>query len=190
MDPISLIFSQFGLKMARTHFGTLAANFGINKGPTNNQTSCLMVHLNLTMAEHFLSSYWLIGEVLVSGWTYLPINMPLLGNVFSQSKATSLIVQQEYTLKGNLYIAMNCYLFDVQMNFCDTHENSQFDLVEFGPLNMIYPHTRILSRIARTLQGISLLNVPKTGGQNFLLGVTFLLEQELFYQFTGWYNIL
>ena len=81
---------------------------------------------------------------------------------------------------------MNCYLFDVQMKICYTHENSQFDLVEFGPLNMIDPH--ILSRIARTLQGISLLNVPKTGGQNFLLGVTFrlLFEQELFYQFTRW----
>ena len=124
-----------------------------------------MVHLTLIMAEHFLSSYWLIGEVLVSGWTYLPINMPLLGNVFSQSKATNLIVLQEYTPKGNLYIAMNCYLFDVQMNFCYTHENSQFDLVEFGPLNMIDPH--ILPRIARTLQGISLLNVPKNWWTEF-----------------------
>ena len=92
------------------------------------------------MAEHFLSSYWLIGEVLVSGWTYLPINMPLLGNVFSQSKATNLIVLQEYTPKGNLYIAMNCYLFDVQMNFCYSYGNSQFDLMEFGPLNMKDPH--------------------------------------------------
>ena len=65
-------------------------------------------------------------------------------------------------------------------------ENSHFDLLEFEPLNMIDPH--ILSRIARTLQGISLLDIPKTGGQNFLLGVTFRLffEQELFYQFTGW----
>ena len=53
-----------------------------------------MVHLTLIMAEHFLSSYWLIGEVLVSGWTYMPINMPLLGNVFSQSKATNLIILQ------------------------------------------------------------------------------------------------
>ena len=92
------------LKTARTHFWTLVANFGINKGPTNNQTSRLMVHLTLILAEHFLSSYWLIGEVLVSGWTYLPINMPLLGNVFSQSKAINLIVLEEYTPKGNLYI--------------------------------------------------------------------------------------
>ena len=146
-----------------------------------------MVHLTLIMAEHFLSSYWLIGEVLVSGWTYLPISMPLLGNVFSQSKATNLIVLQEYTPKGNLYVAMNCYLFDVQMNFCYTHENSQFDLVEFGPLNLIDPH--ILSRIARTLQGIYHFSMfQRTGGQNFLLGVTFrlLFEQELFYQFTRW----
>ena len=72
------------------------------------------------------------------------------------------------------------------MNFCYRYENSQFDLVEFGSLNVIDP--RILSRIARTLQGISLLDVPKTGGQHFLLGMTFRLffEQELFYQFTGW----
>ena len=152
VDPISLILSQLRLKTGRTHFGTLVANFGINKGPTNNQTSRLMVHLTLIMAEHFLSSYWLIWEVLVSGWTYLPINMPLLGNVFSQSKAINFIVLEEYTPKGNLYIAMNCYLFDVQMNFCYTYENSQFDLVNFRPLNMIDP--RILSRIARTLKGI------------------------------------
>ena len=114
-----------------------------------------MVHLTLILAEHSLSSYWLIREVLVSGLTYLPINKHVLSNVFSQSKAINLIVLQEYTPKANLYIAMNCYLFDVQMNFSYTHENSQFDLVEFGPLNMIDP--RILSRITRTLQVISLL---------------------------------
>ena len=91
--------------------------------------------------------------------------MPLLGKVFSQSKAINLIVLQEYTPKVNLYIAMNCYLFDVQMNFCYTYENSQFDLVEFGPLNMIDPC--ILSRIARTLQGISLQDVPKNWWTEF-----------------------
>ena len=145
-----------------------------------------MVRLTLRLAEHFLPSYWLIGKVLVSGLTYLCINMPVLWNVFSQLKAFALIVLQVYTSKVNLYLAMNCYLFDVQINFCYTYENSQFDLVEFGPLNMIDPH--ILSRISRTLQGISLQDVPKIGGQNFLLGVTFklLFEQELFYQFTGW----
>ena len=146
----------------------------------------LMVRLTLRLAEHFLPSYWLIGKVLVSGWTYLRINMPVLWNVFSQLKAFALIVLQKYTSKVTLYLAMNCYLFDVQNNFCYTYENSQFDLVEFGPLNMIDPH--ILSRISRTLQGISLQDVPKIGGQNFLLGVTFklLFEQKLFYQFTGW----
>ena len=120
---------------------------------------CLMARLTLRLAEHFLPSYWLFGKVLVSGWTNLRINMPLLWNVFSQLKAFALIVLQVYTFKVNLYLAMNCYLFDVQINFCYTYENSQFDLVEFGPLNMIDPH--ILSRISRTLQGISLQDVPK-----------------------------
>ena len=118
MDPICLILSHLGLKTARIHFGTLVANFGINKGPTNNQTSRLMAHLTLIMAEHFLSSYWLIGEVFVSGWTYLPITMPVLRNVFSQSEAINLIVLQEYTPKANLYLAMISYQFDVHMNFC------------------------------------------------------------------------
>ena len=91
--------------------------------------------------------------------------MPVLWNVFSQLKAFTLIVLQVYTSKVNLYLAMNCYLFDVQINFCYTYENSQFDLVEFGPLNMIDP--RILSRIARTLQGISLEDVPKNWWTEF-----------------------
>ena len=91
--------------------------------------------------------------------------MPLLWNVFSQLKAFALIVLQVYTSKVNLYLAMNCYLFDVQINFCYTYENSQFDLVEFGPLNMIDPH--ILSRISRTLQGISLQDVPKNWWTEF-----------------------
>ena len=91
--------------------------------------------------------------------------MPLLLNVFSQLKAFALIVLQVYTSKVNLYLAMNCYLFDVQINFCYTYENSQFDLVEFGPLNMIDPH--ILSRISRTLQGISLQDVPKNWWTEF-----------------------
>ena len=99
----------------------------------------LMVRLTLRLAEHFLPSYWLIGKVLVSGLTYLCINMPVIWNVFSQLKAFTLIVLHVYTFKVNLYLAMNCYLFDVQINFCYTYENSQFDLVEFAPLNMIDP---------------------------------------------------
>ena len=91
--------------------------------------------------------------------------MPLLWNVFSQLKTFALIVLRVYTSKVNLYLAMNCYLFDVQINFCYTYENSQFDLVEFGPLNMIDPH--ILSRISRTLQGISLQHVPKNWWTEF-----------------------
>ena len=124
-----------------------------------------MARLTLRLAEHFLPSYWLFGKVLVSGWTNLRINMPLLWNVFSQLKAFALIVLQVYTSKVNLYLAMNCYLFDVQINFCYTYENSQFDLVEFGPLNMIDPN--ILSRISRTLQGISLQDVPKNWWTEF-----------------------
>ena len=124
-----------------------------------------MARLTLRLAEHFLPSYWLFGKVLVSGWTNLRINMPLLWNVFSQLKAFALIVLQVYTSKVNLYLAMNCYLFDVQINFCYTYENSLFNLVEFGPLNMIDPH--ILSRISRTLQGISLRHVPKNWWTEF-----------------------
>ena len=60
---------------------------------------------------------------------------------------------------------MNCYVFDVHINCCFTYENSEYNLVEVGPLNMIDPH--ILSRIARTLQGISLLNVPKNWWTEF-----------------------
>ena len=41
----------------------------------------------------------------------------------------------------------------------------QCDLLEFGPLNLIDP--RILSRIARTLQGISLEDVPKNWWTEF-----------------------
>ena len=124
-----------------------------------------MVRLTLILVEHFLSSYWLIGEVLVSDWTYLPINLPVFRNVFSQSKAINLIVLKEYTPKVDLYLAMNCYLFDVQMNFCYTQENSQFDLVEFGPLNMIDPH--LLSLIARTLQSISIQDVTRNWWTDF-----------------------
>ena len=81
------------------------------------------------------------------------------------SKAITLKELQEYTPKTNLYLAMNCYLFDVQMNFCYKYENSQFDLIELGQLNMIDP--RILSRIARTLQGISLQDIPKNWWTEF-----------------------
>ena len=60
---------------------------------------------------------------------------------------------------------MNCYVFDVHINCCFTYENSEHNLVEFGPLNMIDPH--ILSRIARTLQGISLQDVRKNWWTEF-----------------------
>ena len=55
---------------------------------------------------------------------------------------------------------MNCYIFDVHINCCFTYENSEYNLVEFGPLNMINSQT--LSIISAILQKISSDHVPKS----------------------------
>ena len=54
---------------------------------------------------------------------------------------------------------MNCYVFDVHINCCFTYEKSEYNLVEFGPLNMINSQT--LSEISAILQKISSVDVPK-----------------------------
>ena len=53
---------------------------------------------------------------------------------------------------------MNFYLLDVHINFCYTYESSRYDLVQFGPLNMI--SQQMLSRISAILQRISSEDVP------------------------------
>ena len=45
---------------------------------------------------------------------------------------------------------MNCYVFDVHINCCFAYEKSEYNLVEFGPLNMINSQT--LSEISAILQ--------------------------------------
>ena len=60
---------------------------------------------------------------------------------------------------------MNCYIFDVHINCCLTYENSEYNLVEFGPLGMI--SSRTLSRISAILQSISTDDVPKSWWTEF-----------------------
>ena len=60
---------------------------------------------------------------------------------------------------------MNCYIFDVHINCCLTYENSEYNLVEFGPLSMISSQT--LSRISAILQSISTDDVPKSWWTEF-----------------------
>ena len=55
---------------------------------------------------------------------------------------------------------MNYNVFDVHINCCFTYENSEYNLVEFGPLNMINSQT--LSIISAILQKISSDDVPKS----------------------------
>ena len=60
---------------------------------------------------------------------------------------------------------MNFYLLDVHINFCYTYESSRYDLVQFGPLNMI--SQQMLSRVSAILQGISSEDVPCTWWTEF-----------------------
>ena len=60
---------------------------------------------------------------------------------------------------------MNCYVFDVHINCCFTYENSEYNLVEFGPLNMINSQT--LSMNSAILQNISSDGVPKSWWKEF-----------------------
>ena len=53
---------------------------------------------------------------------------------------------------------MNFYHLDVHIDFCYTYESSRYDLVQFGPLNMI--SQQMLSRVSAILQGISSEDVP------------------------------
>ena len=69
------------------------------------------------------------------------------------------------TTQSNFDPAMNCYLFDVHINCCLTYENSEYNLVEFGPLSMISSQT--LSRISAILQSISTDDVPKSWWTEF-----------------------
>ena len=48
---------------------------------------------------------------------------------------------------------MNFYHLDVHIDFSYTYESSRYDLVQFGPLNMI--SQQMLSRVSAILQGIS-----------------------------------
>ena len=69
------------------------------------------------------------------------------------------------TTQSNFDPAMNCYIFDVHINCCLTYENSEYNLVEFGPLSMISSQT--LSRISAILQSISTDDVPKSWWTEF-----------------------
>ena len=60
---------------------------------------------------------------------------------------------------------MNCYIFDVHIDCCYYHNNSRYDLVELGPLNMI--NSNILIRISTILQGISSHDVPRNWWTDF-----------------------
>ena len=60
---------------------------------------------------------------------------------------------------------MNCYVFDVHINCCFTYENSECNLIEFGPLSMINLQT--LSKISAILQQISADDVPKSWWTEF-----------------------
>ena len=53
---------------------------------------------------------------------------------------------------------MNFYHLDVHIDLCYTYESSRYDLVQFGPLNMI--SQQMLSRVSAILQGISSEDVP------------------------------
>ena len=53
---------------------------------------------------------------------------------------------------------MNFYHLDVHINFCYTYESSRYDLVQFGPLDMI--SQQMLLRVSAILQGISSEDVP------------------------------
>ena len=45
---------------------------------------------------------------------------------------------------------MNVYHLDVHIDFCYTYESSRYDLVQFGPLDMI--SQQMLSRVSAILQ--------------------------------------
>ena len=60
---------------------------------------------------------------------------------------------------------MNCYVFDVHINCCFTYENSECNLIEFGPLSMMNLQT--LSKISAILQQISADDVPKSWWTEF-----------------------
>ena len=60
---------------------------------------------------------------------------------------------------------MNCYIFDVHIDCCYYHNNSRYDLLELGPLNMI--NSNILIRISTILQGISSHDVPRNWWTDF-----------------------
>ena len=60
---------------------------------------------------------------------------------------------------------MNCYVFDVHTHCCFTYEKSEYNLVEFGPLNMINSQT--LSVNSAILQNISSDGVPKSWWKEF-----------------------
>ena len=53
---------------------------------------------------------------------------------------------------------MNFYHLDVHIDFCYTYESSRYDLVQFGPLDMI--SQQMLLRVLAILQGISSEDVP------------------------------
>ena len=53
---------------------------------------------------------------------------------------------------------MNFYHLDVHIDFCYTYESSRYDLVQFGPLDMI--SQQMLLRVSAILQGISSEDVP------------------------------
>ena len=42
---------------------------------------------------------------------------------------------------------MNCFIFDVHIDCCFSHDNSRYDLLELGPLNIVDPNlfTRYLN---------------------------------------------
>ena len=60
---------------------------------------------------------------------------------------------------------MNCYIFDVHIDCCFYHNNSRYDLLELGPLNMI--NSNLLIRISTILQGISSHDVPRNWWTDF-----------------------
>ena len=60
---------------------------------------------------------------------------------------------------------MNCYIFDVHIGCCFYHNNSRYDLLELGPLNMI--NSNLLIRISTILQGISSHDVPRNWWTDF-----------------------
>ena len=147
---------------------------------------CLMVCPSLMLAEAF-SSFLLADRKSPCFWLDIPAyNYAWVQECMQSVKNNCLDSITAIYSQGPSLSCDELLHFCVQKNFCYTYENSRYELVIIGPHNFIDSH--ILSRIARTAQGISFEDVPKTGGQNFLLGVTFrfLFWQERFYQFTGW----